>query len=199
MQGRITVREEGQLRRLFRFEMADVLIAMGVAGAINAAMLIMAAASFHRSGLTTVGTLEGAYRTLEPLLGSAASTVFALSLLAAGLSSATVGTMAGQVIMQGFLRRQIQPWIRRLVTMAPSIVVIFLGWDPTRTLVLSQVLLSFGLPFAILPLVYFTSKKSIMGFLVNHRITSIAAWTVGGLIVALNLYLIYSTLVGGSL
>jgi manganese transport protein len=197
-QHRIVVREPALQRRLFRFELADVLIAMGVAGFINAAMLIMAASTFHRAGLHAVGTLEEAYQTLTPLLGSAASWIFGISLLAAGLSSASVGTMAGQVIMQGFLRRGIPVWIRRLVTMVPSMVVIAAGVDPTRALVLSQVALSFGLPFAVVPLVLFTRDRSLMGALVNRRATTIAAAAVAALIIALNFFLLFSLLSGGS-
>ncbi len=196
-QGRIVTRDPKLLRRLFRFERLDVAIAMGSAGFINMAMLIMAAATFYAQGLTDVGTIEEAHRTLAPLLGGASSWIFAISLLASGLSSSTVGTMAGQVIMQGFLRRHIAPWIRRLVTMLPSLVVIAIGLDPTRTLVISQVVLSFGLPFAVIPLVYFTSRKEIMGVLVNHRITTIIASIVAALIVALNLFLLYQTIFGG--
>ena len=183
-----------ELRRLFRFEVIDVLIAMGLASLINAAMLIMAASTFHRSGMTNVATLEEAHRTLEPLLGRAAGTVFAVSLLAAGLSSSTVGTSAGQVIMQGFLKRHIPPWVRRLVTMVPSIAVILIGLDPTRTLVISQVVLSFGLPFAIVPLVRFTSRKDLMGVLVNKKIEVVAGIAVSAVIVSLNVYLLYQTL-----
>ena len=123
-QGRIVVRDPVRMRALFRFELWDVAVAMGIAGLVNAAMLIMAAATFHSTGTTDVATIEEAHRTLAPLLGSAASVVFAVSLLASGLSSASVGTMAGQVIMQGFLRRGIPVWVRRLVTMLPSLVVI---------------------------------------------------------------------------
>jgi manganese transport protein len=196
-QGRIVANNPEQQKRLFRFELVDVFIAMGLASAINAAMLIMAATTFFNHGLTTIGTIEEAHRTLEPLLGSAASWVFAISLLASGLSSSSVGTMAGQVIMQGFLHRHIQPWVRRVVTMVPSLIVIFLGLDPTRTLVISQVVLSFGLPFAIIPLVMFTSRRDIMGELVNKRITTIAASSVAALIIALNLFLIYQLFFGG--
>jgi len=196
-QGRIVTRDPEKLRRLYRFERIDVVIAMGSAGFINMAMLIMAAATFYVKGLTDVGTIEQAHQTLAPLLGGASSVVFAISLLASGLSSSTVGTMAGQVIMQGFLRRHIAPWIRRLVTMIPSLIVIALGLDPTRTLVISQVVLSFGLPFAVIPLVYFTSRKEIMGVLVNRRVTTILASIVAGLIVALNLFLLHQTLFGG--
>src|ERR1700724_293792 len=195
-QARIVTLDEERRRRLYRFEILDVAIAMGVAGAINAAMLIMAAASFYRAGLTHIASIEEAYRTLEPLLGSAAKTVFAVSLLASGLASASVGTMAGQVIMQGFLHRQIPIWVRRLVTMLPSLVVVGMGLDPTRTLVVSQVVLSFGLPFAIVPLILFTRRRDLMGELVNSAFTTILAAAVTVLIVILNGYLLYGTLKG---
>ena len=196
-QNRIVVREPTQLRRLFRYETVDILIAMGVAGMVNAAMLIMAASTFFRQGMTSVGTIEQAYLTLVPLLGRAASWVFAISLLASGLSSSTVGTMAGQMIMQGFLHRHIQPWIRRLVTMAPALIVIFLGLNPTRVLVISQVLLSFGLPFAVIPLILFTRRRDIMGVLTNNRLTTILTIVVACVILSLNLYLIYQIFFGG--
>ncbi|MBE3134769.1 MAG: Nramp family divalent metal transporter, partial [Acidobacteria bacterium] len=141
--------------------------------------------------------IEQAHKTLEPLLGKAASWVFAVSLLASGLSSASVGTMAGQVIMQGFLRRGIPAWIRRLATMIPSIIIIAIGLDPTRTLVVSQVVLSFCLPFAIIPLVMFTRRRDVMGVLVNRRLTTVAAGLAAALVVALNLYLLYQTFFGG--
>ena len=141
-QARIVTLDAERRQRLYRFEVLDVAIAMGVAGLINAAMLIMAAGAFFHAGLTHIASIQEAYRTLEPLLGPAARTVFAVSLLASGLASASVGTMAGQVIMQGFLHRQIPIWVRRLVTMVPSLVVIGLGLDPTRTLVASQVVLN---------------------------------------------------------
>lgn len=193
-QGRIVTRDPALLKRLFKFEVADVLIAMIIAGMVNAAMLIMAASTFHASGLTEIGTIEEAHRTLEPLLGSAASVVFAVSLLASGYSSSAVGTMAGQIIMQGFVHRKIPVWLRRGITMLPAFIVIAMRLDPTDTLVFSQVLLSFGLPFAIIPLVVYTSRKDIMGVLVNRRSTTIAASVVAALIVALNLFLLYQTL-----
>jgi manganese transport protein len=196
-QKRIPTKNDGELKKLFRFQLFDVMIAMGLAGLVNAAMLIMASSTFHTQGLTSVGSIEEAYRTLTPLLGSAASTVFAISLLASGLSSSAVGTMAGQVIMQGFIHRSIPVWVRRAVTMAPPILVIALGLDPTRTLVLSQVVLSFGLPFAIIPLVQFTRRKDIMGALVNKPFTTGMASVVAGLIVALNLFLLYQLAFGG--
>src|SRR5512147_1594721 len=190
-QNRIVVKTDAHRKRLYRFELVDVAIAMGVAGLVNMAMLIMAASTFYYQGLTHVATIEDAYLTLQPLLGAAAGVVFAVSLLASGLSSAAVGTMAGQVIMQGFLHRHIAPWMRRLITMGPSLIVIMLGLDPTRTLVLSQVVLSFGLPFAVIPLVIFTGRKNIMGILVNRPFTTLLAALVATLIVALNLYLLY--------
>jgi len=196
-QGRIIVKDADKLKRLFRFEVMDVAIAMTIAGAVNAAMLIMASSTFYARGLREIGTLEEAYRTLSPILGSAAGDIFAIALIAAGLSSSAVGTMSGQVVMQGFVRFKIPIWIRRLVTVLPSLVVLALGLDPTRTLVISQVVLSFGLPFAVIPLVLFTANGKIMGPLVNRPFTSFLAATATLLILALNLYLIYSMAVGG--
>jgi manganese transport protein len=196
-QGRIVVRDPGQLRRLFRFECVDVTLAMGVAGLVNGAMLIMAAATFFEKGLTTVGTIEEAHRTLTPLLGAASSWVFAVSLLASGLSSSTVGTMSGQVIMQGFLHWQIPIWLRRLLTMLPALIVIGIGLEPTRTLVISQVVLSFGLPFALAPLAMFTARPDLMGVLVNRRVTSVIFGLVTLLIIVLNFFLLYQILLGG--
>jgi manganese transport protein len=196
-QGRIVVKNPVKLKRLFRYEIIDVAIAMGMASFVNMAMLIMAAATFFRYDLTSIATIEDAHITLEPLLGSAASWVFGISLLAAGLSSSTVGTSAGQVIMQGFLKRHIPIWLRRLATMVPSLVVIAVGLDPTRTLVISQVILSFGLPFAVIPLVMFTRDGKIMGTLVNMKITTFAVGAIAALIVTLNLYLIYQTVFAG--
>ena len=198
-QNRVLVRGEQQMKRLYHFEIVDVLIAMGIAGLVNAGMLIMAAATFHVQGLTEVASIEEAHKTLEPLLGPASSFVFAISLLAAGLSSSTVGTMSGQVIMQGYLHRTIPLWVRRGVTMLPALIVIAIGLDPTRTLVLSQVVLSFGIPFALVPLVMFTRRRDLMGPLVNHPITTIAASVVAALIIALNFFLLYQTFVGGGI
>jgi len=196
-QNRIVVKEPAKLRRLLRFEITDVTIAMGLAGFVNMAMLIMAAATFFARGITSMGDLVEAHKTLEPLLGRAASWAFGVSLLASGLSSSTVGTMAGQVIMQGFIRRRIPSWIRRLATMVPSVVVIASGLDPSRTLVVSQVVLSFGLPFAIIPLVMFTRRRDIMGVLVNKPFTTVIAVAATALIVFLNFYLLYQTFTGG--
>lgn len=192
-QGRMRPADEAGRKRLFRFEMVDVLLAMGVASFVNAAMLVMAASTFHRHGLTGVGTLDQAYRTLEPLLGKAASLVFGVSLLASGLSSSAVGTSAGQVIMEGFIDRHIPVWVRRLVTVAPSLLVIFVGLEPTRVLVISQVLLSFGLPATIFSLLRFTADRKIMGGLVNSRATSALLAAAAVLVTALNVFLIVKT------
>lgn len=195
-QHRVRPANAQQARRLYRFERIDVVIAMTLAGLINGAMLIMSAATFNATGRTDIASIEEAYRTLTPLLGNASSAIFAISLLASGLSSSAVGTMAGQVIMQGFLRVHVPLWLRRLVTMAPALLVIAVGLDPTRTLVLSQVMLSFGIPFALIPLVLFTRRRDLMGELVNHRVTTIVATVVAALIVALNLFLLYQTFFG---
>src|SRR5512136_1553618 len=194
-QGRVVVKKPEQLRRLFRFEIIDVVIAMFIASSVNAAMLITSAATFFKTG-TVVGTLEQAFRTLQPLLGPASGIVFGVALLASGLSSSSVGTMAGQVIMQGFLHFHIPPWIRRIVTIIPSLIVILVGLDPTRTLVISQVVLSFGLPFAIIPLLIFTRRKDIMGVLVNGRSTTLLASLSAALIILLNFFLLFRVLFG---
>jgi manganese transport protein len=195
-QRRIVTENDAQARRLFRFNLLDVVIAMTIAGLVNAAMLIMAASTFWVHGLTKIATIEEAHRTLVPLLGRASGIVFAISLLASGLSSSAVGTMAGQIIMQGFIHRQVSVWLRRLVTMIPAIAVVAIGLDPTRTLVISQVLLSFGLPFALVPLALFTQRRDLMGTLTNAKLTTAITWIVTGLIVVLNLYLIYQAISG---
>jgi manganese transport protein len=196
-QGRIIGDNPQQRRRIFHFEVIDVTIAMGIAGLVNMAMLIMAASTFYREGLTTIATLEEAHQTLAPLLGSASSWIFAISLLVSGLSSSTVGTMSGQVIMQGFLHQHIPMWLRRGITIVPSLIVIGAGVDPTRALVLSQVVLSFGLPFALVPLVTFTRRRDIMGILVNGRLTTVLAAAATALIVFLNFFLLYQLVLGG--
>ena len=193
MQKRIVPQNEREARRLYRFTRIDVVIAMSIAGVVNLAMLIVAADVFFGTGLLNIDSLENAHRTLTPLLGGASSTVFALSLIASGLSSSTVGTLAGQVVMQGFIKRQIPLFVRRAVTMLPAFIVIALGLDPSRTLVISQVVLSFGIPFALIPLVMFTARRDVMGGLVNHRITTAIAIVVATLISALNIFLLAQT------
>jgi len=193
-QNRVVPQNEEEAKRLYLYTRIDVVIAMTIAGLINLAMLVMAASTFFRSGLLNVDSLEGAHRTLNPVLGGASSTLFALALLASGLSSSTVGTLSGQVVMQGFIRRRIPIFVRRLVTMLPALFVAGIGLDPSRTLVLSQVVLSFGIPFALVPLVWFTSRREIMGTLVNRRATTAVAALVAALISALNVFLLGQTL-----
>ena len=192
-QQRIVPRNDEEAKSLFRYTRIDVLIAMVIAGLINISMLVVAATVFYGSGLLNVDSLEGAHRTLEPILGGASSVLFALALTASGLSSATVGTLSGQVVMQGFIQRQIPLFVRRIVTMIPAFVVITLGLNPSRTLVLSQVVLSFGIPFALIPLVIFTSRRDLMGVLVNRRMTIVAAIFVAALISGLNVFLLAKT------
>jgi manganese transport protein len=192
-QNRIVPGNDGEARRLLRYTRIDVVIAMAIAGLINMAMLVMAASTFFESGLKDVDSLEGAHKTLEPILGAASSKLFALALLGSGLASSAIGTMAGQVVMQGFIRRRIPITVRRVVTMLPAFVVIAIGIDPSRTLVISQVVLSFGIPFALIPLVWFTSRRDVMGALVNHRATTAVAAAVATVIVALNAFLLVQT------
>ena len=193
LQNRIVPRDDDEARRLYRFTRIDVIIAMTIAGVVNMAMLVVAASVFYKSGLLHVDSLETAHRTLEPLLGSASSKLFALALIASGISSSTVGTLAGQVVMQGFIRRQIPLLVRRAVTMVPAFIVIAIGVDPSKTLILSQVVLSFGIPFALIPLVMFTRRRDVMGSLVNHRFTTAVAVVVAALISGLNIFLLAQT------
>ncbi|MFZ4774598.1 MAG: Nramp family divalent metal transporter [Terrimicrobiaceae bacterium] len=190
-QGRIVLKDPAMRRKLCRYQLADVAVAMGIAGLINAAMLITAATTFHLTGRQDVASIETAYQTLQTVLGPVARSLFGVALLAAGLSSSAVGTMSGQVIMQGFLRRQVPMWVRRLVTMAPALIVIWVGADTTSSLIWSQVVLSFGLPFAVVPLIWFTARSRIMGELANHWLTTAAAGMAGLLIILLNAYLIW--------
>jgi manganese transport protein len=192
-QNRIVPENDEETRRLLRYTRVDVGVAMALAGLINMAMLVMAASTFFSKGLHGVESLEGAHRTLEPILGGASSALFAIALLGSGLASSAVGTMAGQVVMQGFVRRRIPILVRRLVTMAPAFVVIGIGVDPSRTLVISQVVLSFGIPFALIPLVWFTSRREVMGAFANSRATIAVASGVAALIVALNVFLLAQT------
>jgi manganese transport protein len=192
-QNRIPRRDASDMRRIFKLERFDIWVALGLAGIINGAMLIVAAAVFYSTGHTHIAQLEEAYRTLTPLVGNGASMLFGVALLASGLSSATVGTMAGQVVMGGFLGWRIPLFARRAITMAPALIVIALGWNPTQTLVLSQVVLSFALPFAIVPLIVFTSRADIMGELVNRVWTRRIAWVVTTGVILLNLALLWQT------
>jgi len=198
-QGRIVTDKGERERKLFRFNVIDIIIAMSIAGFVNVAMLVMAAGTFWAHGLgdsvaNADNLITEAYKTLTPLLGGGASIVFGLSLLASGISSSAVGTMAGQVIMQGFIQRQIPVWLRRAVTMVPALVVIALNVNPTKALIYSQVGVSFGLPFALIPLVIFTRRKDLMGVLVNRRGTTYLTYVVIAAIVVLNVFLLYQAI-----
>jgi manganese transport protein len=193
-QDRIRPRDNAEKQKLLRFQRIDVVIAMGIAGLVNMSMLIVAATLFHNSALAGVDTIEGAHAGFKQVVGPAAAIAFGLALLASGFASSSVGTYAGQVVMQGFIDRRIPLLLRRLITMTPALVVLALGLDPTKSLVISQVVLSFGIPFALIPLVLLTSKREIMGELVNRKVTTVAAAVVAGMIVALNVFLLWQTL-----
>jgi manganese transport protein len=192
-QRRVQGADEATKSRLMRFQRVDVMIAMGVAGVINMSMLIVAASLFHDSGLADVDSIEGAHAGFTSLIGSNAALAFALALLASGLAASSVGTYAGQVVMQGFINRTIPLILRRLVTMLPALVVLGLGLDPSRSLVISQVVLSFGIPFALVPLVLLTRRRDIMGKLANRGLTTVVASVVAGLIICLNGFLLFQT------
>jgi manganese transport protein len=195
-QNRIRARDDAERRTLLRYQRADVMVAMAVAGAINMTMLVVAASLFHTSGLTGIDTIEGAHAGFERLIGGGAALAFAIALLASGLSSSSVGTYAGQVVMQGFIDRRIALFLRRAITMAPALVVLAIGVDATDTLVVSQVVLSFGIPFALVPMILLTRRTDVMGALVNRRGTTIVASIVATLIISLNLFLLEQTFLG---
>jgi manganese transport protein len=196
VRGRVEGKRATDRRRIFRFEIVDVVLAMSVAGVINLAMLATAAAVFFSRGDFSAGGDLG--RVVAGLngslgwgyLGAHAGTVFGVALLVSGIASSCVGTMSGQIVMEGFLQRRIPLFLRRGITMIPALVVLALGFSPTRALVLSQVFLSFGIPFALVPLVIFTRDRAIMGDLVNRRLTDVAAIAVTSVIVGLNVYLL---------
>jgi manganese transport protein len=196
-QHRLVGATEEAKRRIARFERIDVVIAMTLAGIVNISMLVTAAAVFHSRGLTEIGDdLTGVHAALGDYLGGSASALFGIALLASGLSSSSVGTLAGQVVMQGFINRRIPLFLRRFVTMIPALVIIAAGVDPSRALVISQVVLSFGIPFALVPLLLFSRDRGLMGSLVNRRETTAAATVVAAVIIALNFFLLQQTLFG---
>jgi manganese transport protein len=193
-QGRIVARTRGESSRIVRFSYVDVIVALTIAGLVNLSMMYMAAAVFHSTGNTGVADITTAYRTLTPLLGNLAAVVFLISLMASGIASSVVGTMAGQVIMQSFVGFTIPLWLRRVITMAPAVAVSAAGLNVTQTLVLSQVVLSFVLPVPVIALVVLGSRKSVMGELANAPwVTALAACATVG-IVTLNAFLIWTTL-----
>ena len=195
-QDRIRPRDDAERRVLLRFQRIDITIAMGLAGLVNMSMLVIAASLFFDSPLHGLDTIEGAHAGFEELVGSQAAVAFACALLASGFASSSVGTYAGQVVMQGFIARSVPLALRRLVTMAPALVVLALGLDPTRSLVISQVVLSFGIPFALVPLVLLTRRADVMGPLVNRRATTALAALIAAAIIALNAFLLVQTLTG---
>ena len=189
--------DAGQHRRhLLQVTRLDVVLAMAVAGTVNAAMLLVAAINLQNHGVAA--SIEGAYTAIHNTLGATIAVLFAVGLLASGLASASVGAYAGAMIMEGLLQRSIPMLVRRLITLCPAVAVLALGFDPTRTLVLSQVVLSFGIPFAVLPLVRLTSNRKLMGGDTNHPVTTVVGWTVAVMVSLLNIVLIYLTATGSA-
>ncbi|WP_037076568.1 Nramp family divalent metal transporter [Pseudonocardia spinosispora] len=193
---RVATRNDAERREVMRYQRFDVFVGLGMAGLINLSMLAIAASLFHAGGHTEVDSIEAAHAGLGQLIGGGAALAFAIALLASGLSSSSVGTYAGQVVMQGFIRRRIPLYLRRGLTMLPALVVLGLGLPTTDSLIVSQVVLSFGIPFALVPMVLLTRRRDVMGALVNRPITTFAAWVIAALIIALNVYLIGDTIFG---
>jgi manganese transport protein len=194
-QKRIVGKNDVERKKIFQFELIDIIIAMVIAGGINAAMLIVSASLFHKNGLI-VEDLDVAFHQFGAMLGPSVAIFFGIGLLSAGLSSSSVGTMTGDVVMQGFIKKHIPIYLRRAITMTPPLVIILIGVNASKALVISQVILSFGIAFALVPLILFTSNKKIMGKLVNHQLTTICAWLITILIIGLNLFLLYNTFFG---
>jgi manganese transport protein len=192
-QARVPVRDDTDRRTVLRFSNREVVIALAVAGLVNMAMVMMASAAFH-AGHPEVAEIQTAYHTLTPLLGAAAAGVFLVSLIASGVSASTVGTMAGQMIMQGFVGFRIPVWLRRVVTMVPAFVVVAIGVDATRALVISQVVLSLALPLPMIALLIFTNRRDIMGTFANGRLTRLLAFAATAAVLALNVVLIVETI-----
>ncbi|MBA3866886.1 MAG: Nramp family divalent metal transporter [Solirubrobacterales bacterium] len=195
-QHRIVGRNAAEKKRILGFEKVDVVIALSLAGLVNLSMMIVAASFFHGSGLTGVDSIEGAYEGLQQLVSDRAAAIFGIALLASGFASSSVGTMAGQVVMQGFIRRRIPLFIRRALTLTPALVVLALGINPTDALVGSQVVLSFGIPFALVPLVIIAGKPEVMGDLVNPRWLSALVGVIAAMIIALNVFLLQQVFFG---
>src|SRR5262252_6453772 len=190
---RVSCGDDAERHELLRFQRLDVIVALGAAGLINLAMLFVAASVFHHTGGPGVDSLEAAHAGMARLVGGGAALAFAVALLASGLSSSSVGTYAGQVVMQGFIRRRIPLWVRRGLTMLPALIVLGLGLPATDSLVISQVILSFGIPFALVPLVLLTRRADIMGRLVNRPLTTAAAGGIALMIIVMNVYLLALT------
>jgi manganese transport protein len=195
-QRRIVGRDGREKRKILGFEKVDVVIALSLAGLVNLSMMIVAAALFHGSGLTGVDSIDGAFDALKSLASERAAIVFGVALLASGFASSSVGTMAGQVVMQGFIRRRIPIFFRRALTLAPALLVLAIGVDPTDALVGSQVVLSFGIPFALVPLLMIAADREVMGDLVNPGWLTALAGLLASLIIALNAFLLYQVFFG---
>ena len=195
-QKRIVGRDDAEKKRILRFEKIDVVIAMSLAGVVNLSMMVVAAALFHDGGLAGIDSIEGAYEGFKTLVSANAATIFGIALLASGFASSSVGTMAGQVVMQGFIQRRIPIFVRRAITLAPALVVLAIGLNPTDALVGSQVVLSFGIPFALVPLLMIASKREVMGALVNPRWLTAFAGVLAAMIIALNVFLLQQLFFG---
>ncbi len=190
-QRRIVGRNASERRRILGFERMDVVIAMSLAGFVNISMMIMAAALFSGGALGGVDSIEGAYHGLQVTVSTNAATIFGIALIASGFASSSVGTMAGQVVMQGFIRRRIPIFLRRALTLAPALVIIAIGVAPTDALVISQVVLSFGIPFALIPLLLIARRRDLMGALANPNWLTALAGVLASLIIALNAFLLF--------
>jgi manganese transport protein len=195
-QRRIVGRDPAERRQILRFERIDVIIAMALAGAVNISMMVMAASLFHTSGLVGIDSIDGAFDGLKQLVSPGAATVFGIALLASGYASSSVGTMAGQVVMQGFIKRRIPLFLRRAITLAPALIVLGIGLDPTDALVGSQVVLSFGIPFALVPLVLLGRRRELMGSLTNPTWLTALVGVLSALIIALNVFLLQQVFFG---
>jgi manganese transport protein len=195
--GRIPCRDERERGQVLRFERLDVIVALGLAGLVNLAMLAVAAKLFHTPALSGLSSIQDAHAEIGRLVGGAAALAFAVALLASGASSSSVGTYSGQVVMSGFVRMRVPMLVRRAVTMAPAIAVLAVGLNPTNVLVLSQVVLSFGIPFALIPLVWLTGRRDLMGIHVNRRVTVVLAWACAAVISVLNVFLLYQQFLMG--
>jgi manganese transport protein len=196
-QNRVRPRDDAERRSILRFEKLDVCVALGLAGIINMAMLAVAAQLFHHAGQTDISSIQQAHQGFAQMVGGGAALAFAVALLGSGASSSSVGTYAGQIVMQGFINVRVPLVVRRIVTMLPALAVLATGYSPTDALVLSQVVLSFGIPMALIPLAIVTSQREVMGDHANGRYISAVSWCIVALVTMLNVYLIYQQIFGG--
>jgi manganese transport protein len=194
--GRVPVRDDDERRQVLRFERVDVIIALSLAGVINLSMMAVFAKLFHTPALSQISSLQEAHAQIEQLVGGGAALAFAVALLASGASSSSVGTYAGQVVMAGFIGVRIRMWLRRAITMVPALVVLALQINATDALVFSQVVLSFGIPFALIPLVVLTSRREVMGGMANGRLMTVTAFVVAAVITALNVFALVQHFIG---